>query len=248
MEVVRLKVLATGTLALALLIGAGYLPSDTGWPVLAAVLLLLAALGVGWPRLLKVPSPNPVGLVIFLVSALGAVLAFMARPMPGLPWLAPVVGIGAIVMFLTQLFRGTDAQGRLESVASGVAGLVVAAMGAGWVALGTVPDGRDLAVIGGLAVLAAAIPGVLRLPDRIVFPLGFVLAVLVGGAGSILGPGVDLVPGLALGAACGLVIVGSRAMLVTSGGPRGSAQMLAAGLAPLMVCGAVIWFARLLMV
>lgn len=243
----RLKVLATGIVALALLIGASYLPVGTGWPVLAVVLLLIAAFSVGWPRLLRVQGPNPVSLVMFLTAALAAVLAFVAQPLPGLLWLAPSVGIGTIAMFLTQLLRGTGATARLETAASGMAGLVIASLGAGWVALGTNTGWRELGLIGGLAIVAAAAPGVLRLPDRIVFPLGLVLAVLVGGAASVFYPSVHVVPGLALGAACGLVIVGSRAMLVTSGTPRGFAQMLAGAVAPVFVCGAVIWFAQLLL-
>ena len=243
----RLKVLATGTIVLALVIGASYLPGAAGWPVLAVVLLLLGAFAFGWPRLLKLPAPNPVGLVIFLVSAAAALLAFVGEPIPGLMWVAPCVGIGTILMFLTQLFRGTDARQRLESVAVGTAGMVVASLGAGWVALGTDPEWRVLMLISSLSILGAAIPGVLRLPDRIVFPLGFVLAVLIGGAASMLDIGVNVLPAMLLGAACGLVVVGCRAMLVTSGGPRTNAQVLAAAGAPLLVCGSVVWYAQLLM-
>ncbi len=244
----RLKVLATGTIVLALVIGASYLPGAAGWPVLAVVLLLLGAFAFGWPRLLKVPAPNPVGLVIFLVSAAAALLAFAGKPFPGLMWVAPCLGVGTILMFLTQLFRGTDAKQRLESVAVGTAGMVVASLGAGWVALGTDPEWRVLMLISGMSILGAAIPGVLRLPDRIVFPLGFVLAVLIGGAASMLDIGVNVLPAMVLGAACGLVVVGCRAMLVTAGGPRTNAQVLAAAGAPLLVCGSVVWYAQLLMV
>ena len=242
----RLKVLATGTIVLALVVGASYLPGAAAWPVLAVVLLLLGAFAFGWPRLLKLPAPNPVGLVIFLVSAASALLAGLGEPFPGLVWLAPCVGIGTILMFLTQLFRGTDARQRLESVAVGIAGMVVAALGAGWVALGTDPEWRVLMLIAGLSILAAAAPGVSRLPDRIVFPLGFMLAALVGGAASMLDLGINVLPAMAMGAACGLVVVGCRAMLVTSGGPRSTAQVVAAAGAPLLVCGSVVWYAQLL--
>lgn len=242
----RLKVLATGTVALALLIGVSYLPTAAGWPGLVMVLLLLAAFAAGWPRLLKVPSPNPVSLVVFLASAATALLAYVEEPLPGLLWLAPAVGIGTIVMFLTQLFRGANATSRLESAASGMAGLVIACLGAGWIGVGDDPAWRDLALIGALTILAAAIPGVLRWPDRIAFPLGFVLAVLVGGAASIVNSAVHVVPALVLGAACGLVVVGSRAMLVSAGGPRNTVQMLAAATAPVLVCGSVVWYAQLL--
>ncbi|MDO2935461.1 hypothetical protein Q2T94_14220 [Paeniglutamicibacter sulfureus] len=244
----RLKVLATGTLALALVVGANFVPGATGWPVLGVTLALLAAFALGWPRLMKVPAPNPVSLVIFLVGAAAAVLGLWARPGPGLGWVAPSLAAGLILMFVTQLVRGTDAQKRLESVATGICGMLIAAFGSGWAVLGTDPDGRAVALMAGIAILGAAAPGVSRLPDRVVFPLGFVLAVLFGGAASLLHPDLSVVPGLVLGAACGLVVVGTRAMLVSLGGPKGPAQMAAAALAPLLVCGSVTWYVMLLLV
>ena len=244
----RFKVLATGTIALALVVGASQLPGATAWPVLGVTLVLLAAFAVGWPRLMKVPSPNPVSLVIFVVGAGATLLGLVAPSGPGLGWVAPCLATGVILMFLTQLVRGTDAQKRLESAATGITGMVVAAFGSGWAVLGTEPAGPALSLMAGIGILGAAVPGVLRLPDRVVFPLGFVLAVLLGGAASLLHPGVSLVPALVLGAACGLVVVGSRAMLVSAGGPRGPAQMAAAALTPLLVCGSVTWYILLLLV
>lgn len=243
----RFKVLATGTLVLALVIGASYVPEAEGWPVLAVVLLLLGAFAAGWPRLLKVPAPNPVSIVTFVTSAAAALLAYFGQPVPGLRWLVPCLGMGLILMFLTQLFRGADAKQRLESVAVGAAGLVVAGLGSGWVALGTEPEWRVLMLVSGLSMLGAAVPAVTRLPDRIVFPLGFVLAALLGGAASMLDADVNVVPAMLLGATCGLVVVGARAMLISTGGPRTTVQILAAALAPLLVCGSVVWCAQLLM-
>ncbi|WP_146111792.1 hypothetical protein [Arthrobacter sp. MYb227] len=244
----RLKVLATGSIALALIIGASYLPIAAGWPVSIVLLVVLAVFAAGWPRLLKVPSPNPVSLLIFIGSAAATILASFPLKLDsaGMLWLAPIIGVGAIFMFLTQLFRGTDAKARLESVAIGISGLVIGSLGSGWVALGSNTQWRAVALIAGLSIFAAAIPGVLRLPDRIVFPLGFLLAVLVGGAASMFDNNVNVVPGLVLGAACGLVIVGARAMLVSARGPRNTLQMLAASSAPLLLCGAVVWYVHLI--
>ncbi len=216
--------------------------------MLLVTLVLLAAFAAGWPRLMKVPSPNPVSLVIFVVGTAATLLGLFAQPRPGLGWVAPCLAAGVILMFLTQLVRGTDAQKRLESVAVGICGMVIAGFGSGWAVLGTAPAGSSLGLVAGFGILGAAVPGVLRLPDRVVFPLGFVLAVLLGGAASLLHPGVSLVPALVLGAACGLVVVGSRAMLVSLGGPKGPAQMAAAALTPLLVCGSVTWYVMLLLV
>lgn len=244
----RLKVLATGSVALALIVGASYLPIAAGWAVPVAVVLVLAVFSFGWPRMLQVPVPLPVSLIIFLGSTACALLAFLPIPQTGagMLWLAPIVGVGAILLFLTQLFRGTDAKSRLESVAIGIGGLVIGSLGSGWVALGSTTEWRAVALIAALSMLAAAIPGVLRLPDRIVFPLGFLLAVLVGGAASMIDNNVNVVPGLVLGAACGLVIVATRAMLVSAGGPRTTTQMLAAACTPVLICGAVIWYVQLI--
>lgn len=243
----RLKVLATGSIALALILGASYLPIAADWPELVALLLVLGAFSVGWPRLLQAPSPNTLSGLIFLGSGAAAVLAALpiAQAGTGMLWLAPIVGVGAILMFLTQLFRGTGAAGRLEAVAIGVSGLVIGALGSGWVALASNTQSRAVALIAGLSVLVAAISGVPRLPDRIVFPLGFLLAVLVGGAASMFDNNVNVVPGLVLGAACGLVTVAARAMLVSSSSPRTTLGMLAASSAPILVCGAVVWYVQL---
>jgi hypothetical protein len=245
---VRLKVLATGTIALALLIGANYLPGATGSPALGVTLALLAAFALGWPRLLNVPSPHPVSLVIFVVGAAAVMLGRFAQPAPGLGWVAPCLAAGVILTFVTQLVRGTDAQKRLESAAAGICGMLVAAFGSGWAVLGTETDGRALALMAGISILGAAVPGVLRWPDRVVFPLGFVLAVLFGGAASLLHPALHVLEGLVLGGACGLVVVGTRAMLVSLGGPKGPAQLAAAALTPVLVCGSVTWYILLLLV
>lgn len=244
----RLKVLATGTIGLALLVGAGYLPNNSHWPVTAITLLLLAAFALGWPRLMRASSPNPLSVVIFVVSAAATLLGVIAEPLPTLAWVAPSMAAGVVLVFLTQLVRGTDASKRLESAAVGITGMLVASFGSGWAALGAQEPWRAGALMAGISILAAAAAGVLRLPDRIAFPLGFVLAVLAGGAASLLHPRIELVPALVLGAACGLVIVGFRAMLVSLGGPRSTVQVLGAALAPLLVCGSVTWYVLLLLV
>ncbi len=247
----RLKVLATGTIALALLVGAGYLPGQregaAHWPLAAATLALIAVFAVGWPRLMKLSAPAPVSAVIFLAGAGATVLGLMAPARPSLGWVPPALALGVILMFLTQLARGTDATKRLESVAVGIFGMLIAAFGSGWAVLGTEPAWRPVVLVAGISMLGAAVPGVLRLPDRIVFPLGFVLAVLFGGTASMLDPALQLAPALVLGAACGLVVVGARAMLVSLGGPKGGGQMAAAALAPLLVCGSVTWYVLVLL-
>ncbi len=218
----RLKVLATGTVALALLIGASYLPTAAGWPVLVVVLLLLAAFAVGWPRLLKVPAPNPVILVIFLASAATRVACLLRRAAAG----AAVVGAGRGNRHDRDvpdpaLSRGTDATSRLESAASGMAGLghcvpgcrLGRGLGTNPRLAGPGPDRRfDDPCARQSPGSCAARPHCL--------PAGFVLAVLVGGAASIVDSAVHVVPGLVLGAACGLVVVGSRAMLVSARAAR----------------------------
>ncbi|GAA5227874.1 hypothetical protein GCM10025778_24070 [Paeniglutamicibacter antarcticus] len=247
MDGVRLKVLATGTIALALLVGAGYLPGDTTWPLVAVSVVLLALFSIGWPRLMKLPSPIPVSVVIFLAGTAATLLGLMQEPGPSLETVAPVVAAGVILVFLTQLVRGTDAQKRLESVAVGISGMLVAAFGSGWVMLGIDSRWHVLGLVAGISMVGAAVPGMLRWPDRIVFPLGLVLAVLLGGAASLLDQRIGVLPALVLGAGCGLVVVAVRAMLVSVGGPKGTLQMAAAALAPLLVCGSLSWYVSALL-
>ena len=243
----RLKVLATGTIALALLVGAGYLPGDTTWPLVAVSVVLLALFSIGWPRLMKLPSPIPVSVVIFLAGTAATLLGLMQEPRPSLETVAPVVAAGVILVFLTQLVRGTDAQKRLESVAVGISGMLVAAFGSGWVMLGIDSRWHVLGLVAGISMVGAAVPGMLRWPDRIVFPLGLVLAVLLGGAASLLDQRIGVLPALVLGAGCGLVVVAARAMLVSVGGPKDTLQMAAAALAPLLVCGSLSWYVSALL-
>ncbi|ASN38680.1 hypothetical protein CGQ24_06450 [Arthrobacter sp. 7749] len=247
MEPVRLKVLSTGTITLALLIGAGFLSGAGAWLVPSVTLVLLAIFALGWPRLLALPAPLPVSLVIFVVSAAATLLGLWGPGGPSLLWVAPGLGVGIILMFLTQLVRGTDAQKRLDSVAVGSAGMLIASCGAGWAVLGAQPGGPTLALMAGIGIMGAAIPAATRLPDRIVFPLGFIVAVLAGGAASLLSDEVSLPVAMVVGALCGLVVVGARAMITSLGGPKSFTQILAAALAPLLVAGSVTWYVLLLL-
>ena len=126
--------------------------------------------------------------------------------------------------------------------------MLIAAFGSGWAVLGTETGWRSMALMAGIGILGAAVAGgaALARPHRL--PAGLCAGGAAGrGSEPAASRGPRCVPGLVLGAACGLVVVGSRAMLVSLGGPTGAVQMAAAALAPLLVCGSVTWYVLLLL-
>jgi len=230
MDDVRTKTFAAASLvAVALLVASSYVgPRAAGswamWAVLCACVVVFA---IGYPRLLGLPAPVPLAAVIAL-AGLGAATLAGTAPMPSpLRWLGAVAAVGVILVFLSQLLRGTGERQRLESTVGGSAGVLVAVFGSGWVGADRLaPNATDgsMMLLSGLSLAAAVLVCSIPWPERITAPLALVAALLVGGVSSAFVSDVAVLPAVVVGAVVGVVVVGLHMMLVSEAAmARGSA-------------------------
>lgn len=240
--------MASAILATLLIVGASYVPTESSFAAWGVVLVLIAALALGWGSLLGFPAKTALGAVLLLTGAGASTLAMGDGSGPTLDWLAPCVAAGMLLAFLAQLLRGTGGAMRLEGTAIGATGMLIAVLGSGWVALDGLGHSTPVVVVAGISMVGAGLIGSIRWPDRIVAPLGWIVAVLLGGVSSVLFEDVDLLTALVLGAVTGAVIVAFRAILVSEGGPSDNRGAIAAGIVPVLACGALAWFVEMLMV
>lgn len=248
MEGVRTKTVAATALAgTAAVVAASYAGNAAVsvaavWVVASVLVLAFAA---GWPRLLDLPAPVPLSLVIGLAGWSATTLAALA-PMPQpMMWMGACAAVGLILVFLTQLLRGTGQQLRLESTLAGASGVLVAVLASGWVAADRIESNAansSMMLVSGLSLGAAVLVGTIRWPDRITAPLGLAVAMLVGGLASFVDGNLALLPAVAVGAVVGSVVVACRALLVAEGGPRGTTAAVAAGVAPVIAAGGLAYF------
>ena len=97
-------------------------------------------------------------------------------------------------------------------------------------------------LITGVSMLVAIGVCVLPWPDRLVAPLGVVLATLAAPLGAALSSSISLLPAAVVGALGGTVIVCFRRLVLADGGPRKIPAILAIGSAPIMASGALVYF------
>lgn len=227
---------------LCAVIGASYLSI----PVLTAVVCVAAVvIGAGWPVLLGVPAKKTLATVISLAGISTAVLASVAPTGMPLLWMAVVIALGVMAVFLIQLIRGTGQPHRLESTFGASTGLVLTSLGAGWIAadrLSANSANTGMMLVTGISMLVAIAVCTLRWPDRIVAPLGAVLATLAGPLAATLFASVPMLPAAVVGAVVGIIIVCFRRLILADGGPTRLLAMLAAGAAPVMAAGSLVYF------
>jgi hypothetical protein len=227
---------------LCAVVGASYL----SLPALTAVVCVSAVvIGVGWPVLLEVPAKKTLAVVISLAGIATAVLATVAPAGMPLLWMAVVIALGVMAVFLIQLIRGTGQPHRLESTFGASAGLVLTSLGAGWVAaerLAANTANTGMMLVTGISMLVAIGACLLPWPDRMVAPLGVVLATLAGTLAAPLFSNVPMFPAAVVGAVVGIILVCFRRLILAGGGPTRLPAMLAAGAAPVMSAGSLVYF------
>ncbi|WP_309081150.1 hypothetical protein [Zhihengliuella sp.] len=134
-------------------------------PMAGIVGVLVAAFAYGWPRLLGLAGRWHVTWLLLLVGFASA-LAALWTPLPNpLQWLPVTIAVGVLATFVTQLVRGTGTSQRLEATLGSLLGVVVVALGSGWVGVVTtaalagtpltVPVAAGAVALGTLGVLWA---------------------------------------------------------------------------------------------
>lgn len=238
----RIKVLFSGLVAAALLVVAASLDSMS-WlmGVLTAVLQLIFA--YTWPRMVRSDAPWPISIIIALCS-LAATVATMF--MPGgsvMSHSVEAIAVGVLLVFISQVLRGAEAEGRLAGVVSGVSGVVLGVLGSAWAASALVPYGFGMTVSSVIALLGAGAVAVTRLPNRITMALAPVVAAALGAASTALPMDMLWYQGAILGLLIGLLVGSLRALALVSRSVRNLSGILGLSCAILLMSGAVSWYA-----
>ncbi|MDQ0735837.1 hypothetical protein [Arthrobacter agilis] len=229
-------------LATAAIVASSYI-SHSAVAIVTAVACILTA--VGWPYILRVPARKSLSTAIGLSALLAVVLAGITPGPSFLTWFPASVALGVGAVFMIQLLRGTGQSLRLESTLGASSGAVVVGMGSGWVAadrLGANAADSGMTLVTGVSVLIAIAVCLLPFPDRLVAPVAVALAALAGPLGAALFTDVPALAAGVVGLACGVVIAGTRRLLVGREAPLAVLAAVAAGVAPVLAIGAVVYF------
>ncbi|KNC19958.1 hypothetical protein AC792_03590 [Arthrobacter sp. RIT-PI-e] len=237
---------ATATTAI---VASSYL-SLTAVAITVCVVCVLAA--VGWPHLLQVPARKSQAAAIGASAVLAVVLTATTDGAAPFGWFPAMVALGVGAVFMIQLVRGTGQSHRLESILGAGTGVLVVAMGSGWVAadrLGFNLSDSGMTLVTGVSVLVAIAVCLLPLPDRIVAPVAVVLAALAGPLGGLLLTEVPAVAAAVIGAVCGAVIAATRRLAGGRAAPLSRIAAISVGVSPVLGLGAVVYLLdRLLLV
>lgn len=213
----------------------------------AVASLMVAIFAFSWPKISGIPSELIMGFVT-LVAGCGAIIASLnAPPREAMLYYVVFVVLGLALTFLVQLLRGTGASQRLYSVCAGAAASLIAASTSGWVAVDRLtPDdvNSPLTLLVAMGITAAILVGCIRWPDRIVAPLAIVISALVSGMAAIIFTTVTPWQAMFFAGIAAAITASCRAVLVAEGGPKSRLAAVAYGLTPIMLSGALVYFAE----
>ena len=227
----------------ALVAVSGYLATLTfGELPLAAVVGALAVLfAVGWPMLTDLPSRPGSGAVVALGGAGAVAVVYLTVGEPFLRALPVVFGASIVLTFINELLR-TDGRAHLvESVSGTVSGTLIAACSAGWVATQRAPGGAGLVITGALALAVGSAVCALRVPGWAGVGITTGAAVLAGGLGGALLPGLDPVAGALLGLAVGVLVASIHELFDRLPALARVPASLAATVLPVPVTGVLVY-------
>ncbi len=193
---------ATAVLVAALL--AASAAAGVAASALVAV-VLGAALAVGWPTLLALPSPRGTTGVV-AATGVAAALAVATTPgEPGLRRLPVVLALGVLAACGHQLLRRDLRPRVVDSLGGTLLGAGLAALAAGWVAL-PATGGWSLTLVAAASAVSACLLLALPLRAGAATAVAALAAVAVGAAVGALGPGAGAPWGASAGAVVGAVV------------------------------------------
>lgn len=233
--------------ALIAVVGASYASLAVTAGVIV-VLILVAA--IGWPSVLGVPARKSQSAAIAISALAACAAAYLSPSGTALTWLPVAVALGVGAVFLIQLVRGTGQSLRLESTLGASSGVLIIALGAGWIAAEnlSINSGASAVTLAtGTSVLAAVAAAVLPWPNRVVVPLGVLLAALAGPLVALAFPEVEAGPAAIIGAVCGAVVMAGRRLVMSREEPLDTAALLSVGTAPILAIGSLAYFLQRLL-
>ena len=210
--------------------------------LVAVAVASAAAVGIGWPHFLRIPAKKRLAAVIGLAGA-GSALAAAYAPAPGyLDWTPPFIALGMMAVFVVQLIRGTGQAQRLESTLGCSAGVLLACLGAGWIAGARFNGVREMLLVAAISAAVALLAGLIRWPDSIIAPLGIVLAGLAGPLAGLVLSDIAVLPAAIFGVVVGAVLVSFRRLVTLRGAPINVPAAFSMGLAPVSAVGSLAYF------
>lgn len=239
---VSTRAVLTAVLAALVAVG-GYLATLTfgELPLAAIVGTLAVVFAVGWPMLTDLPSRPGSGAVVALGGAGAVAVVHLTVGEPFLRALPVVFGASILLTFINELLR-TDGRAHLvESVSGTVAGTLIAACSAGWVATQRAPGGAELVITGALALAVGSAVCALRVRGWVGVGITTGAAVLAGGLGGALLPGLDPVAGALLGVAVGVLVASIHELFDRLPALARVPASLAATVLPVPVTGVLVY-------
>jgi hypothetical protein len=210
--------------------------------LLAVAVVVALTVGVGWPHYLGIPAKKTLAAVIGLPGA-GSAVAAAVVPAPGyLDWTPGFIALGVSAVFVVQLIRGTGQAQRLESILGCCVGVLLSCLGAGWIAGARFNGVKEMLLVAGVSAAVALLAGLIRWPDRIIAPLGIVLAGLAGPLAGLVFSDIAVLPAAVFGVVVGAVLVSFRRLVTLRGTPLNFPAALGMGLAPVLAVGSLAYF------
>ncbi|WP_313813702.1 hypothetical protein [Glutamicibacter sp.] len=238
----RIKVLISGLLASALLLGAASIEA-VDWAMGIAALMLQLVFAYAWPRLVAAQSPWPLTIILSLCSlAATAATLFMPGDSP-MSHGIEVIAAGVLLVFISQVLRGAEADGRMAGAVAGTTGVVMAVLGSAWGAAGTIDLRFSLTLVTVLGLLGSGVFAMTRLPNRITMTLGPLVAACLGAAATALPLGLQWYEGVVIGAVAGLLVSSIRAMALSTRSVQNLTGVLGIASGMILISGATSWYA-----
>jgi len=228
-----------GLAGLAVFIGGAYTSPEV---LLGVAVAVAVAVGIGWPHFLGIPAKKTLAAIIGL-PGVGSAVAATYVPAPGfLDWTPAFIAAGVMAVFLMQLLRGTGQAQRLESTLGSSAGVLLSCLGAGWIAASRFNGVKEMLLVAGISAAFALLAGLIRWPDRIVAPLGIVLAGLTAPLAGLIFSNIAVIPAAVVGVVVGAVLVSLRRLVILRGDRIDFSAALGMGLAPVAAVGSLAYF------
>lgn len=227
------------------LAAAAYVSETVLVGVVAAFILLVA---FGWPALLDLPARAGSRFVVAL-GGLGALAAVtFSEGEPFLRDLPVVLALAILLAFVNELVRPDGRLRMVDSVAGTVAGVLVVASAAGWVAAGRTAGATAIVVVGAVALGVGTASSIVPLSPW----LGLIVAVGVsGGVGVGLAavlPGLTLLAGGLIGVAVGILGATLREVFTRLPSLSTRSASIAAVVVPVSVTGTLVYVVGRLLV
>lgn len=207
--------------------------------LIAVAAILVAVVAAGWPELAGLPFP-PGSAVVVGLTGIGAIFAVRYTG-TGLSGLAVVVACSLMVGFVNELLRRDGRVRMVDSVSGTVAGGVLAACTACWVAADTLVGGPAIVVVGALALAVGSTVAALEVPRWLSALMTVVAATAAGVAAGWALPTISVQAGAVLGVAVGVLVAALDALFDSLVELKRVVPSLSAAALPVAVSGAVVY-------